>query len=78
MPASPSAITFLKKSFVQLRYCSTVSQQQISQDFSILHSDAADRMCLSWLHVFADKILAFAKRDGRQMDVLNLDNMSAG
>ncbi|XP_056102916.1 uncharacterized protein LOC130082154 [Rhinichthys klamathensis goyatoka] len=50
----------------------------ISQDFSILHPDAADKMCLSWLPVFADKILAFAKRDGRQMDVLNnLDNMSA-
>ncbi|XDV26034.1 hypothetical protein PO909_029838 [Leuciscus waleckii] len=50
----------------------------ISQDFSILHPDAADKMCSSWLPVFADKILAFAKRDKRQMDGLNnLDNMSA-
>ncbi|XP_051536720.1 uncharacterized protein LOC127430740 [Myxocyprinus asiaticus] len=49
----------------------------ISQDFSVLHTDAADKLCSSWLPDFADKILAFAKRNGRQMDLLNLDNMSA-
>ncbi|XP_051957443.1 uncharacterized protein LOC127625980 [Xyrauchen texanus] len=49
----------------------------ISQDFSVLHPDAADKLCSSWLPDFADKILAFAKRDGRQMDFLNLDNISA-
>lgn len=56
-----------------------ISHFQISQDFSVLFPDHAERLFQTWKMSFKDKILCFASQEKKAQELLhNLDNLSPG